>query len=189
MDKLIPVTHKTPLRHRFWRWFYDRFAFAYDAVLDLADLFHLGSEGRIRREVISHSSFLRDATVLDLGCGTASSLPFLPKEAAYIGVDLSGSMLQRAKAKSRGRTAYFVQADACALPFKSSTMGFIVAMGALQHVAFPQVAIEECRRVSRPKAHLLLVDERHAERRLLAGLDHSHPPRYISEYFVLELET
>lgn len=180
-----------PPRHRFWRWFYDRAAFAYDAILQLADRLRLSSEGRIRRQVLAGISLSAGSTVLDLGCGTAASLPYLPANIHYIGVDASRGMLRRAEAicAEQQLRAAFVLADAQALPFAAKRLDLILAMGVLQHVDDPPLAIGEILRVAKPGARLLLVDERRAKARILGAIKHDNfILQTLNEYFVLNLQ-
>lgn len=181
---------KAPFRHRFWRWFYDRAAFAYDHILLLADQLHLGSEERIRRQVLATLRVATGAAVLDLGCGTASSRSHLPADIRYIGVDGSRSMLVRARVKcaAQGWPAYLVQADAQALPFAAGTMGTILAMGILQHVSDTGKAITETLRVATTGGQLLLIDERRAQARVLRAVQRRTTQiKMVGEYFVLIL--
>lgn len=181
---------KAPFRHRFWRWFYDHTAFAYDHILHLADQLHLGSEERIRRRVLPALPVAAGAAVLDLGCGTASSRPYLPADIRYIGVDGSRGMLVRARAKctAQSLTAYLVQADAHALPFATGTMGTTLAMGILQHVRDTSRAIAETLRVTKPGGQLLLIDERRAQTRVLRPIQRRTAQiKMVDEYFVLML--
>ncbi len=180
-----------PPRHRFWRWFYDRAAFAYDAILHLADRLRLGSEGRIRRQVLAGISLSAGSTVLDLGCGTAASRPYLPANIHYIGMDASRGMLRRAAAicAERQLGATFVQADAQALPFATKVTNLILAMGVLQHVDNPPLAIGEILRAAKPGGRLLLIDERRAQSRILPTLKRDDASfQIMSEYFVLDLQ-
>jgi ubiquinone/menaquinone biosynthesis C-methylase UbiE len=172
----------TSLRHRLWRSFYDRIAFAYDAVLHWADRLHIGSERRVRREVIAGLYLPADSYVMDIGCGTAANLEFLPVNISYIGVDLSANMLRVAKAKSE--RSVLVQADAVALPFRKDFVLLVIAMGVLQHVVDPQKGLAEMRRVAHQDAQILIIDERHAADRILPA-EKPAQARKIGEYFVM----
>lgn len=180
----------SPPRHRFWRWFYDRTAFVYDATLYLADRLRMGSEIHIRRQIFGGLTFASGAVVLDLGCGTAGSRPYLSREIHYIGVDASRGMLRRAVANCAEKQlrAAFVQADAHSLPFALKSLDLILAVGVLQHVDEPPQAIRKILRVVKPGAQLLLIDERRAQSRILTGLKPDDAQvQIIKEYFVLHL--
>jgi SAM-dependent methyltransferase len=80
-----------------------------------------------------------DAWMLDLGCGIRN-FETICKEVTgfnYVGVDYEGE----------GPDAL---ADAHALPFKDNSFDFIISIAVLEHLAFPDVAIEEAFRVLKP---------------------------------------
>lgn len=185
---VIPHSNPFPLRHRFWRFFYDRVAFAYDAVLKLGDRLHISSEERIRVEVIAGLAFPSGARVLDVGCGTAANRMFLPSDIAYIGIDLSRNMLKLAHAKCArlGTVVTLVQADGLTLPFPKNSASLVIAMGVLQHIFDPQQAVAEFQRVSKTGAQILIIDERRAMSHILPN-DAAGQPRRFGEYFVTSL--
>lgn len=175
-------------RHRFWRAFYDRAAFAYDTVLRAGAALRLGSEDRIRREVIAALGLPGGCRVLEIGCGTAANRAYLAGNVRYLGVDISRGMLSRAQraCAAQGLAAQFVQADMAALPLRASCADIVLAMGALQHAADAQGAINEMRRVASPGAEHLIIDERRSQKRLLENrIGDNVLPVNIGEYFVL----
>ena len=197
-----PQTNKAPWQHRFWRFFYDRVAFAYDATLHLADRLHIGSEERIRREFLTGFKLKPGARILEVGCGTAANRTFLPSESSYIGLDHSQRMLRRAQkiCSEAGLVGHFVRADALRLPLDSGTMDFALAMGVIQHLAYPVHALKEVVRTVKPGAQLLLIDEGRSVARIAGAgqglvqlsitLDKdldlkSISSQWIGEYFIL----
>lgn len=71
-------------------------------------------------ELIAAGGFRDAATVVELGCGTARLAEillqrYLPRDARYIGLDISWSMLDRAKGRLAGfpGRVQLVQADGC----------------------------------------------------------------------------
>lgn len=151
----------SPWQHRFWRTFYDRFAFAYDATLHLGERLRIGSEERIRRDFIAAQEVPKKGMVLEVGCGTSANRTYLPQDVTYVGVDISFKMLRRAKSRCAAQdlSAHFVQADAIALPIRGSQADLVIAMGVLQHIPGSQQTLNEMSRVAKTGAHLLLIDE------------------------------
>lgn len=97
--------------------------------------------------------------VLDLGCGTGTSLTALSErypQAQVIGADACEAMLragagQRSRLRwlmpfLRGRKTSPVVADACALPFRSASMGLIWSNQMLHWLDDPLIALRECHR-------------------------------------------
>ena len=95
--------------------------------------------------------------VLDLGCGTGTAgAAFVRAGAKVIGADLSQACLEVA----RRRLDAVVRADACSLPFRDATFDHVVSRGALHHLADPEGALRELRRVLKPGGQALIADPR-----------------------------
>src|SRR5260370_35687919 len=87
---------------------------------------------RWRRYVTRTLTFLRASisfdpseTILDIGCGTGEFERLIlseGQEQRMVGIDISDKMLRLAKNQCGAyRTAYFLSANACALPFPDHT--------------------------------------------------------------------
>ncbi len=187
---LHSMTKSVPLRHKFWRAFYDRVAFIYDAVLRAGARLRLGSEEQVRHEVIGKLEIPVGAKVLEIGCGTASNRAYLPGNILYVGVDISRRMLARAKRKcaQQGLAADLVQADATALPFVSGFADTALAMGTLQHVGDTGGALGEMNRSIKAKGAMIIIDERRSKKRIFHNsmYDNVLSGSY-GEYFVMHL--
>ena len=149
----------------------------------------MGSEERIRREVIGAHMLTAGTRVLEIGCGTASNRLFLPADIHYVGMDISHNMLKAAQSKcdKAGLGAYFVQADAAALPFSKSFADLVLAMGVLQHVRIPRAAIRLIEAAAKRGARILIIDERRSQARILANDETTNNTlKLIGEYFVNE---
>lgn len=169
-----------PLRHRFWRWFYNTFAFTYDPVLKIGERLRLGGEERIRRELFAATQLPPRSIILDIGCGTGALVPHLPTGAFYVGIDASLAMLRRARRKHPNRA--FLLADVASLPVASLSTHLAVAMGVLQHTADPAACIAQLRRVAN---HRALIDEHHAHARIQAAIPRPSAAKSYKDYFVL----
>lgn len=90
---------------------------------------------------------VRGLTALDVGCGTGRYLRELESRGALaFGMDLSTSMLERARSQS-GR---LTRADLRALPFDAMTIDLAICGLALGDVAQLELALGEIARVLRP---------------------------------------
>jgi len=184
---LILNLHSVHNSHRFWQTFYDRAAFLYDAVLRAGAWLRLGSEDRVRSEVIGMLEFPAGSRVIEIGCGTLLNRNYLPGDIQYIGLDISRGMLSKAQVRCKELRfeADLVQADAVMLPFASKAADATFAMGVLQHVEVPRIAIEQMERVTKTDGAIIVIDERRAKERILAK-DIKARLRNIGEYFVME---
>lgn len=119
-----------------------------------SEAFHLRSSALIRwierRRVAAVVAFLNahpGDTVLELGCGAGVVLEQLPAE-KRIGLDLSGSILQRTRARLADKHALLVQADAERVPLASRAYQKIVCTEVIEHVLEPTRVIAEIARIA-----------------------------------------
>ncbi len=95
--------------------------------------------------------------VLDLGCGTGTAGGAVRRAGAtVVGADLSLPCLEVAKR----RMDAVVRTDASRLPFVDECFDGLVSRGALHHLAEPEAALIEMRRVLKPGAPVLFLDPR-----------------------------
>jgi len=100
--------------------------------------------------------------VIDLACGTGEFerlvLAAEPR-AQLIGVDLSPSMLERARAKLDGQgDVRFEEADVHALPFGTGAFDVAVCANTFHYFSHPGHVLREARRVLRPNGRVVILD-------------------------------
>lgn len=97
--------------------------------------------------------FLRPAPgdfILDAGCGTGIfTLDMLSCGARVVGLDLSLSMIRRAREKARGSPLRILSADILRFPFPENTFDKTVSITALEFIPDGQKAVKELFRVTR----------------------------------------
>lgn len=160
----IPVILAEPsisARSRWFRWFYNQAAFAYDRILDLGDLLGVNSEGLVRENYVGELNLPKGGRALEIGAGTGSNRLALPRGCDYYGLDLSRRMLKRARRKTEkaGLKAEWVQGDGAYLPFRDDTFDLVFQMGALQFFADPFRGVSEMARVAKPGTSVHVIDE------------------------------
>lgn len=103
-----------------------------------------------------------DERVLDLACGTgalARRLDGSVPDLRLVGVDLSASMIDRARRKMGGRPGIrFVEADAHDLPFSRAAFDVVLCANTFHYFSHPGTVLSEARRVLRPGGRLVLLD-------------------------------
>lgn len=84
--------------------------------------------------------------ILDLGCaeGVITSVMFR-NEAAIIGIDPWYEALKQASLRSR--VGVRIQADGCALPFRSASVSAVFSNSVIEHIADVDAVVNEVRRV------------------------------------------
>lgn len=149
--KLLPRDANTPSSKEFWKCqeagvVYDRqFQNKVGWYIDCSETFPL-------LELVQG---LKDAKVLDVGCGTGRFLARFPAKNMLLGVDLSESMLQVTKAKSARATLF--AASAVELPFADASFDLVYSVRVIQHLRDQQRMIDEFFRVCKPGGRVILV--------------------------------
>jgi demethylmenaquinone methyltransferase/2-methoxy-6-polyprenyl-1,4-benzoquinol methylase len=117
-----------------------------------------------RKTARSFASVLtRDASVLDLCCGTGDMTFALRRQAGkspvkLLGVDFSHAMLQRANHKSGGTALRWVEADALRLPFADRHFDLITAAFGFRNLADYDAGLREMVRLLRPGGECGILD-------------------------------
>ncbi len=96
--------------------------------------------------------------VLELGVGTGLNLPLYPEDTEVIGVDLSESMLERAKKKESRARVKLLKADAHSLPFPDNSFDTAVSTFFLCVARKKERVLGEIRRVLKPDGLLLAME-------------------------------
>ena len=110
-----------------------------------------------------------DGLAIDVGCGPGTLLTELERRGwQALGVDLTETMLRRARVRSSG--ANLILADAAALPLHTGVADLLVMAFVAPHLADLDRALQEARRVVRPGGHLACATWRESRRSPFTGL-------------------
>ena len=99
------------------------------------------------------------ALVLVNGVGSGLDLPWLPLGHRYVGLDLTGAMLARARRRAADAIFAPVQGDSLALPFRDACFDHAVLHLILAVVPDAARALAETARVVRPGGAILVLDK------------------------------
>jgi SAM-dependent methyltransferase len=89
-----------------------------------------------------------EAQVLDLACGNGYGAAILARRARHVwALDIDGDTVAGAGKEWHSDNLTFIQGDAACLPFRSGTIGLIVAMEALEHIKDQERLLQEIARV------------------------------------------
>jgi demethylmenaquinone methyltransferase/2-methoxy-6-polyprenyl-1,4-benzoquinol methylase len=132
---------------------FDRIAPVYD---DMNHVMTAGLDRRWRRLTVE-AVVQPGARVLDACCGTGDLAVAAEREGGIVtGLDFSGEMLVRARAKSG--TIDWVQGDLLALPFPDASFDAATVGFGVRNVADLDAALRELRRVLRPGGGLAILE-------------------------------
>lgn len=96
--------------------------------------------------------------IVDCPCGAGPAMRAIPAEVGYVGVDLSPSMLRRARERAAVRglaNAEFIEADAAAIPLPSGFADLLFSFWGLHCFPDPAAALLEAARVLKPDGRLV----------------------------------
>lgn len=128
---------------------------------------------RIAR-AIEHMNIQETDKVLDVGVGTGASFQYYPRKGRIYGVDLSGGMLRKARQKIRELDmphATVFQADAMKLPFEDDCFDHLFISHVISVVSDPYRLIQECQRVLKPGARIVMVNHFQSTNRFIAMIE------------------
>jgi ubiquinone/menaquinone biosynthesis C-methylase UbiE len=97
-------------------------------------------------------------TIVDCPCGAGPAMRAIPAEVNYVGVDLSPSMLRRARGRAAVRrlaSAEFVEADAAMIPLPAGCADLLFSFWGLNCFVDPAAALLEAARILKPDCRLV----------------------------------
>jgi SAM-dependent methyltransferase len=103
------------------------------------------------------SALVAGKTVLDAGCGTGYGTSILAAAGAtsVVGIDRAAHVIEFASARAQPAVTFRV-GDLLEIPFPERTFDVVVCFEAIEHVATPEAALDELRRVLNPAGVLAI---------------------------------
>jgi ubiquinone/menaquinone biosynthesis C-methylase UbiE len=128
---------------------YDKVAEAYAANLQYPHTQeYMAYLDRVLREEVAEISF---GTCAEVCCGTGEAFALFEESIETgIGVDISSSMLEKAKAAFPDSRLLFVQGDATLLPLADDSFDSVAMLGGIHHVPDRKALFEQVFRVLKP---------------------------------------
>jgi phosphatidylethanolamine/phosphatidyl-N-methylethanolamine N-methyltransferase len=163
---------------------YENLAWAYDLVF--GPTLHPGRVDAIRRMGIK-----ADDQVLEVGVGTGINASLYPKECSVTGIDLSSSMLEKARdriARKGVRNVRLLQMDAANLKFADDSFDIVYAPYVISVVPDPVAVTREMRRVCRPGGRIVILNHFRSSNRLGAWLERLISPFTVHIGFKSDLD-
>jgi phosphatidylethanolamine/phosphatidyl-N-methylethanolamine N-methyltransferase len=154
---------------------YENLAWIYDVVFGPA--LHPGRVDAIRRMGIKAGD-----RVLEVGVGTGINASLYPRDCSVTGIDLSSSMLEKARdriARKGVRNVRLLQMDAANLKFPDDTFDIVYAPYVISVVPDPVGVATEMRRVCRRGGRIVILNHFRSRNTVMAWLE-----RFISPFTV-----
>jgi phosphatidylethanolamine/phosphatidyl-N-methylethanolamine N-methyltransferase len=140
----------TAVENDFVEGVYDKLAKVYDLIF--GPTLHPG-----RLQAIERMDIQSGERVLEVGVGTGINLSLYPKNCSVIGIDFSGSMLEKARERAARKeilNVRLLQMDAADLKFADDSFDIVYAPYLISVVPDPVQVAREMRRVCRPGGHI-----------------------------------
>lgn len=133
---------------------YGKLASVYDLIF--GPTLHAG-----RLQAINRMGVQAGERILEVGVGTGINTTLYPRDCAVTGIDLSDSMLEKARERiirKTVRNVRLVQMDAADLKFADGTFDIVYAPYLISVVPDPVRVAEEMRRVCRPGGRIIFLN-------------------------------
>lgn len=163
---------------------YEKLASVYDYTF--GPTLHLG-----RLTAIQRLGIARGDEILEVGVGTGINVPLYPTTCQITGVDLSDSMLEKARtriARHDVRNVRLLQMDAAELKFPDNSFDIVYAPYVISVVPDPVQVVSEMRRVCRPGGRFVLLNHFLSANWLLARIERIISPMTVHIGFKADLD-
>jgi phosphatidylethanolamine/phosphatidyl-N-methylethanolamine N-methyltransferase len=163
---------------------YENIAWGYDLVF--GPTLHPGRVDAIKRMGIKPGD-----RVLEVGVGTGINADLYPPDCAVTGIDLSSSMLEKARervARKGVRNVRLLQMDAASLKFADDTFDIVYAPYVISVVPDPVAVTREMRRVCRPGGRIVILNHFRSRNPLMARIERMISPLTVHVGFKSDLD-
>jgi phosphatidylethanolamine/phosphatidyl-N-methylethanolamine N-methyltransferase len=163
---------------------YENIAWGYDLVF--GPTLHPGRVDAIKRMGIKPAD-----RVLEVGVGTGINVDLYPADCAVTGIDLSSSMLEKARERvaRRGvRNVRLLQMDAANLKFADDSFDIVYAPYVISVVPDPVAVTREMRRVCRPGGRIVILNHFRSSNPLMARIERMISPLTVHIGFKSDLD-
>jgi phosphatidylethanolamine/phosphatidyl-N-methylethanolamine N-methyltransferase len=151
---------------------YEKLANVYDLAFGPAL-----NPGRLR--ALKRMQLLPGQRILEVGVGTGINATLYPRDCSIVGIDLSPSMLEKARERCRRRDAGHVRLlsmDAAALTFPDRSFDVVYAPYLISVVPDPVKVAREMRRVCRRGGRIVILNHFRSRNPVLSRLERAISP-------------
>ena len=112
-----------------------------------------------RNGVIAQLDLQKCQNILEIGVGTGLNLPYYPDGITVTGIDISSSMLEKAKRKKHTANLKLLLANACLMPFANGSFDHALCTYVLRVSPNPINVLNEVSRVVKDGGKFVIVDQ------------------------------
>ncbi len=120
-----------------------------------------------RRQAFNYLRRQPGQKILEVGVGPGSTLEYYPPNSHVVGIDISASMIKRARLKASrlnsGTSYEFHVMDACNLEFPDNSFDVVMAAYVITTVCDPHRVCREMLRVVKPGGQIIAVNHSHCQ--------------------------
>jgi phosphatidylethanolamine/phosphatidyl-N-methylethanolamine N-methyltransferase len=174
----------TAVENDFVEHVYEKLANVYDLVF--GPTLHPG-----RLAAIDRMGIRRGDRVLEVGVGTGINTSLYPKKCHVTGIDISSSMLEKARervAREDRRNVRLLEMDAARMTFADNTFDIVYAPYLVSVVPDPVQVVSEMRRVCRPGGKIIILNHFRSANPLLSRLEQAISPFTVHIGFKSDLD-
>ncbi len=144
-----------------------------------------------RLQAIQRMAIQGGHQVLEVGVGTGINASLYPRDCSVVGIDLSSSMLEKARdrvARKGITNVRLLEMDAAALKFADNTFDIVYAPYLVSVVPDPVQVAAEMRRVCKPGGRIIILNHFRSPNRVLAHLERMISPLTVHVGFKADLD-
>src|SRR5437868_8622322 len=163
---------------------YENIAWGYDLVF--GPILHPGRVDAIKRMGIKPGD-----QVLEVGVGTGINAGLYPTDCAVTGIDLSSSMLEKARERVARKDIInmrLLEMDAADIRFADATFDIVYAPYLISVVPDPVAVAREMRRVCRPGGRIIFLNHFRSPNTVLASIERAISPFTVHIGFKSDLD-
>ncbi len=174
----------TAVENDFVEGVYEKLASVYDLVF--GPTLHPG-----RLQALDRMGIGPGDRILEVGVGTGINATLYPRDIQMTGIDLSRSMLEKARervAKAGLRNVRLLEMDAANMVFPADSFDIVYAPYLISVVPDPVQVAREMRRVCRPGGKIIILNHFRSANPLLASMERALSPFTVHIGFKLDLD-